>query len=387
MAIHALALLELDPRTTVIRGDVSVAWRAEEIGPSRVFTCRRKKGRSEEVAVGVVIESPPCQLQQLVRGNKMRPRVGYSVDDASGLVVIDAIDLLHLGSSDTADAWPAERGAGGLSPLALEWRAAFLVGSMGSPSAIVPAPERPAPAGTEPLLVEIVGDIGELGRRAVDLVPQIEAADAAIVVEIDSAGGNVDDAMAIYNALARHPFAVFANIENARSAAAIVALAADVRLIDPAGEVLLHPMTSSLENANVRDLLDHSKRMLDLTLDCAKIVAARTGVPIHAAQTWLSRETRFGAGDAITSGLAHGLNEYRAPSTPRARKARFAPLNGPYRSSKTSSPEAEISRFEIGRHYSRGARVGFDNRVFVARRDCLAVPGREPGASSDWRVA
>jgi ATP-dependent protease ClpP protease subunit len=89
-------------------------------------------------------------------------------------------------------------------------------------------------------LFDIIGDPYE-GTTAKDFVQELRGISAEqIILNINSPGGLVDDALAIYDAILRHPANVTAYISTARSAASFVAQAADHRVITKNGAIQIH---------------------------------------------------------------------------------------------------------------------------------------------------
>jgi hypothetical protein len=66
--------------------------------------------------------------------------------------------------------------------------------------------------------------------------------------------------------------------------------------------------------------------------ELAGIVALRTGHSRAIAWQWMEDSTTFNAGTALAAGLVHAVEEEDVPAVPRAVRAKFAPINGPYQS-------------------------------------------------------
>lgn len=136
------------------------------------------------------------------------------------------------------------------------------------------------------------------------------AADVSLIrLYINSPGGSVFDAVAIYNQLVRHPALVEVYIDGiAASAASVVAMAGDSISIASNGMMMLHnPLALTLGNAG-----DHRKTAttLDAIRDTiAATYATRAAQSIDRATAWMDEETWFAADEAIDAGLADRKTE------------------------------------------------------------------------------
>lgn len=104
--------------------------------------------------------------------------------------------------------------------------------------------------------IYIYGDIGESWSEnsviAADLVQEIAALDVAqIDVRINSFGGSVPDALAIYNALERHPAVINTYVDGvALSCGSYIAMAGDTRVVAENGLLMIHaPWSLAMGNA------------------------------------------------------------------------------------------------------------------------------------------
>ncbi len=126
---------------------------------------------------------------------------------------------------------------------------------------------------------DVIGDDwAELSSAS--LVPKIRDIDTPIRLSIDTPGGSVFDAVAIYQALVQHPHKVTADIMGmAASAGTIITSSADHIRIAQAGTFMLHRAWSvvpgnSAELRAAADLLDKVDRELD------DVLSKRTGVSV-----------------------------------------------------------------------------------------------------------
>jgi ATP-dependent protease ClpP protease subunit len=249
--------------------------------------------------------------------------------------------------------------------------------------AVPPLAERPEGEG-DAVEINIIGDIGQGRYSGNEIAAQIEdAAGSTIVVNINSHGGTVDDGLKIYRALVNHPNAVHVNVTGyAESMAAIIALAGDVRTIASDGRMYLHRPHLSVETAEADDLRKLAARLDKLSHEFAGIVAARTGQSIDIAEIWIGEATYFNAGQAVAVGLCDVVNRDHAPAVPTAPRARFAPINGAYRSIRPAAKSPKLFQY-TGKAIKAGEIVRHKGATYVAARATLAAPGCEPENDPD----
>lgn len=146
---------------------------------------------------------------------------------------------------------------------------------------------------------------GSLGIQASELVSEIEAITAPhIKVRINSPGGSVFDALAIFNALNHHPARITTYVDAiAASAASIIAMAGDEVIMMPGSQLMIHD-ASALEDGNAAD---HGKMQtfLDRQSDnLAGIYAMRGGGTADDWRILMVEETWAFAEEAVALGLA-----------------------------------------------------------------------------------
>jgi ATP-dependent protease ClpP protease subunit len=159
----------------------------------------------------------------------------------------------------------------------------------------------------------IYDDIGPSWMGMIDASTVINAMrdySGRMTVRINSAGGSVDEAIAIYNALERHAGGVDVAIDSlAASAASYIAMAGQKITISDGGMIMIHsPWTIALGNSTelrkTADVLDkyeeriktgYKKRM---KLEDAEMSAL------------LAEETWYNATEAVAAGLADETGNY-----------------------------------------------------------------------------
>lgn len=128
-----------------------------------------------------------------------------------------------------------------------------------------------------------------------------------VTVNINSPGGDMFEGLAIYNMLRDHPGEVTVKVLGlAASAASIVAMAGDQRMIARAGFFMVHnAWVVAMGNRNdLRDVADFLEPF-DRTM--ADIYAAATGGDVKAMQKLMDAETFIGGSDAVDKGFADDL--------------------------------------------------------------------------------
>lgn len=155
--------------------------------------------------------------------------------------------------------------------------------------------------GTDLMLYD---EISWFGICAQDVADALDGVTGALNVRINSPGGDVFDAIAIYNMLLDHPGNVTVTVDGlAASAASFVAMAGDTIRMNRASQMMIHDaMTAVYGNAaymtEVADLLDK------LSDTIAGIYADRSGVAAADWRTRMRAETWFSAEEAVKAGLA-----------------------------------------------------------------------------------
>lgn len=162
-------------------------------------------------------------------------------------------------------------------------------------------------------------DVIEAGTA--QMVKRALTGNAAVTVHINSPGGSVTDALAIYHVLRKHPGPVTAIVDGlAASAATIVMLAADEVVMAEHSLLMVHnPWTAATGGA------DEMRKTAD-TLDKAagemvSLYAERTGRASEAIASIMAAETWFNAYEAVEAGFAHRVEASDQPKPRMAARA------------------------------------------------------------------
>ena len=189
--------------------------------------------------------------------------------------------------------------------------------------------------GTAVAEIRIYDEIGFWGTDAKTFVSKLDEAAASaaeVVVAINSPGGDVFDAFAIYNALRRYAGRVTARIDGvAASAASLVAMAGD-RIVMPENAMLMihNPWTVALGTASdLRATADSMDKARDGILAAYRNKSGKTDEELTAmldAETWMT------AAEAKEAGFA---DEIESP-VKLAATARAADLLARFQSAPSS---------------------------------------------------
>jgi ATP-dependent protease ClpP protease subunit len=147
--------------------------------------------------------------------------------------------------------------------------------------------------------------IDDFGINANDFVRDLRAITAkAIDLHINSGGGFVFDAIAIYSALKNHPATVDVSIDGvAASAASFIAMAGDTVAIEKPAKVMIHD-AGGLVIGNASDMREMADLLDELSDTIAQIYADRAGGTVASWREAMRAETWYGAAEAVKAGLA-----------------------------------------------------------------------------------
>jgi ATP-dependent protease ClpP protease subunit len=203
-------------------------------------------------------------------------------------------------------------------------------------------------SGSRSAEVSIYGDIGEswsdetvTARAFVAEIAKLQV--DSLLVRINSTGGSVPDALAIYNALRRHPAAVVSRVEGvAASCASMIAMAGDVVEMAENAILMIHAPWSGVAG-NARDLREMADTLDRFAASMAtSYVRPKTkdspgltydealALLTDGADHWYSASEAMGAGlvDRITEAqrIAAAVDMHRYQIPPRLRPAASIPL-------------------------------------------------------------
>lgn len=150
-----------------------------------------------------------------------------------------------------------------------------------------------------------------------DALKQCEGKPLTVIV--DSQGGDFAAGVAIYEALRAHAGETTVQIYRAYSAASLIALGADKRLISAGGSIMIHSPMCGVEG-NWQDLQAGRDFLLALRDSAAAIYARHLSWTAEEAAAAMDAEAFFSSQDALDKGWATGLiGDEEARATMRGR--------------------------------------------------------------------
>lgn len=158
----------------------------------------------------------------------------------------------------------------------------------------------------QPALVSIYDEIGMLGVSAGDFLAELAGVNGDLDVHINSPGGDVFDAIAIYNTLKARKGTVAITIDGlAASAASFIAQAATPGHLEmaPFAKMMIHD-GFAMGIGNAADMRNLAKQLDDASDNIAAIYAERTGKPADYWRAKMKAETWYSDTEAVADGLA-----------------------------------------------------------------------------------
>lgn len=149
---------------------------------------------------------------------------------------------------------------------------------------------------------------GSFGVSADEFVKDLQEVDTDnIDVRINSPGGSVFDAIAIYNALVKHPANVTTYVDAlAASAASIIAMAGDQCVMMVGSQMMIHDALG-IEMGNASDMREMADFLDRQSLNIASIYANKASGEIEDWRALMLAETWLFADEAVTAGLADSV--------------------------------------------------------------------------------
>jgi ATP-dependent Clp endopeptidase proteolytic subunit ClpP len=154
--------------------------------------------------------------------------------------------------------------------------------------------------------IAIRGDIGEWGITAADFIADLKSLGDAdqITLSINSRGGEVEEALDIYDALKQHPAKITVRVTGlAASAASIIAMAGD-QIIMPANTLMMVHNPWTIVAGDAADLRQAADNLDKATNSLIETYKARTGLDVESIKSLLNAETYMTAKEAVDLGFA-----------------------------------------------------------------------------------
>jgi len=163
------------------------------------------------------------------------------------------------------------------------------------------------------------------GVSAVMLVEALQQIDGApVTVHVNSPGGDVFEAIAMYSTLKAYPGEVTMRVEGlAASAASYLVMAGDRTMIDPNAMMMIHDAWG-IEIGNEDEMLKYAAKLGKTSQNMADIYARRSGQ--GTADSWraaMRTETWYTGSEAIAAGLIGQEIPEPAAAAPVDLAARF----------------------------------------------------------------
>lgn len=159
--------------------------------------------------------------------------------------------------------------------------------------------------------VLIYDEIGAYGVSAKGFLAELGALPDGVPIDLrlNSPGGSVFDAVAIFNALTRHTGTIIVWIDGiAASAASYVAMAGD-EIVMPENAFLMIHDPSGIVMGTATDMRDMAATMDKIAGSMVRGYAAKSGKSEEEIATLMAAETWFDAKDALDAGLATRMAE------------------------------------------------------------------------------
>ena len=159
--------------------------------------------------------------------------------------------------------------------------------------------------------VLIYDEIGAYGVSAKGFLAEMGALPDSMPIDLrlNSPGGSVFDAVAIYNALTRHAGMITVWIDGiAASAASYIAMAGD-EIVMPENAFLMIHDPSGIVMGTAADMRDMAGTLDKIAASMTRGYAAKSGKPEAEIAALQSAETWFDAKDALDAGLATRMAE------------------------------------------------------------------------------
>lgn len=148
----------------------------------------------------------------------------------------------------------------------------------------------------------------DTGIGAEMIAQQLEQAGGEdVTVWVNSPGGDVITASAIYTALRAYKGNVTVQVEGlAASAASVICMAADKLLMSPAAYMMIH-RASTMTAGNAGDMEEAQKQLHAIDEGIVDVYHARTHLSRNKIREMMEAETFINATEAVRLGFADGL--------------------------------------------------------------------------------
>lgn len=154
--------------------------------------------------------------------------------------------------------------------------------------------------------VNIFDEISWWGISAQQFIEDIALIPGDLEVHINSPGGDAFDGIAIYNALASRPGVTTVVDGLAASAASVIAMAGQKRIVSPGAMLMIHDALA-LCIGNAADMRETAGLLDKVSDNIAGVYAAHTETSADDWRAVMTNEGWYTAQEAVDAGLAHEL--------------------------------------------------------------------------------
>lgn len=175
------------------------------------------------------------------------------------------------------------------------------------------------------------------GVSAEGMIAELNEITAGTInLRINSPGGSVFEAIAIYNALVSHSAEIHVFVDAlAASAASVIAMAGDKITMMVGSQMMIHDAIG-MEYGNAADMRAYAKFLDGQSDNLASIYAARTGGDVADWRALMVAETWMTASEAVQNGIADEVYTKSAASDPPQEDPKEDPEEDP---DKTKEPD------------------------------------------------
>lgn len=195
-----------------------------------------------------------------------------------------------------------------------------------------------------------------------------EVSTSRIRLRINSPGGEVLEAVAIYNLFADYDAEVHVSIDSlAASAASFIAMAGDRVTMNRASEMMIHNAWGGVVG-DAQAIRDYAEILDRQTLKAARIYQARAGGPVDAWLDAMAAETWYSPEEAVEAGLADDVVALKGKPDPD--------------SAADDTDDAEASnRWDLAM-YTYGSRADAPDPAMPSKISTDEAPEAAPNASA-----
>jgi HK97 family phage major capsid protein len=158
-----------------------------------------------------------------------------------------------------------------------------------------------------PAQIMLYDVVGGFGVTAQDFIHELGGVNGPVEVHINSPGGDVFDCYAIYNALVSRPGVTTVVDSLAASAASVIAMAGEQRLMAKTSQLMIHDAWSPQGGGGAADMRHMADRLDTVSGQIAGVYADTAGGELDYWRGLMRDETWFTPQEALDVGLITGI--------------------------------------------------------------------------------